>query len=113
MTTQPAQRVWTPDDVLALGVRTDIPTAGEILAGLTRTQSYELYKVGRFPVPVIKCGRRLVVPVAPILRLLDIGPPGMDEAEPATGPATVTAITADPRPRSTALEQRTARRQPA
>ena len=30
------QRVWTPDDVRALGVRTTVPVAGEILAGLCK-----------------------------------------------------------------------------
>jgi hypothetical protein len=68
------RRVWTRDDVIALGVRTDVPTAGEILAGLCRDEAYRMVKRGTFPVPVHKVGRRLVVPVAPILRLLDIEP---------------------------------------
>jgi len=101
MSTRPARRVWTPDDVIALGVRTDVPTAGEILAGLCKDEAYRMHKRGEFPVPVVKVGRRYVVPVAPILRLLGIGPPDMDEAEPATGPASVTAIAVSPRPRST------------
>ena len=62
---------WSPEDVRALGVRTDVPTAGAVL-GLSRTQSYEALKRGDFPVSVIKVGRRLVVPVAPILRLLGL-----------------------------------------
>jgi hypothetical protein len=64
---------WTPEAVRALGVRTTVPIAGEILGGLTRTQSYELHKAGKFPVPVVAVGRRLICPVAPILTLL-----GMD-----------------------------------
>lgn len=94
-------RIWTPAEVSALGVRTDLPTAGEILAGLCKDEAYRMHQRGEFPVPVVKVGRRYVVPVAPILRLLGIGPPDMDEAGPAIGPATVTAIT-DPRARSTA-----------
>ncbi|HEV8275471.1 MAG TPA: hypothetical protein VGQ26_07220, partial [Streptosporangiaceae bacterium] len=31
------------------------------------------YHAGRLPVPVIRCGRKLVVPVQPILDLLRIG----------------------------------------
>lgn len=71
---------WTPEAVRALGVRTTVPIAGEIVAGLSETQAYELAKRGGFPVPVVKVGRRLVVPTAPILRLLGLdtataGPP--------------------------------------
>ena len=68
------QRVWTTREVLALGVRTDVPQAGEILAGLCRDESYRAVKRGSFPVPVLKVGRHLVVPTAPILALLGIGP---------------------------------------
>jgi len=67
-----ARRVWTPAEVIALGVRTDVPTAGEILAGLCRDEAYRSVKRGDFPVPVVKVGRHLVVPVAPILELLGI-----------------------------------------
>ena len=66
------RRVWTPAEVVALGVRTDVPTAGEILAGLCRDEAYRSVKRGDFPVPVVKVGRHLVVPVAPILELLGI-----------------------------------------
>jgi hypothetical protein len=62
---------WTPEAVRALGVRTDVPTAGAIF-GLSRTQAYEAVKRGDFPVTVIKVGRRAVVPVAPILGLLGL-----------------------------------------
>lgn len=69
-----SKRAWTAAEVIALGVRTDVPTAGEILGGLSRTQSYELYKAGKFPVPVLGVGRRLVCPVAPILAALGLAP---------------------------------------
>lgn len=73
---------WSDQEVRALGVRTDVETAGSIF-GLSRTQSYMAIKGGRFPVPVITVGRRLIVPTAPIRRLLQI-----DQAEPvAAGPA--------------------------
>ena len=79
----PTRRVWTPAEVIALGVRTDVPTAGEILAGLCRDESYRSVKRGDFPVPVLKVGRHLVVPVAPILELLKIKP----DDQPSLGPA--------------------------
>lgn len=76
------RRVWTPEEVKTLGVRTSVPIAGEIIAGLCKDEAYRSVKRGDFPVPVISCGRRLVVPVAPILELLGIKP----EAN-ADGPA--------------------------
>ena len=69
---------WTRQAIEALGVRTDVPTAGAILAGLCRDESYRAVKRGTFPVPVIKVGRRLVVPTAPILELLGIREGGGD-----------------------------------
>lgn len=66
-------KVWTRRAVEALGVRTDVPTAGAILAGWGRDESYRAVKRGDFPVPVLQLGRRLVVPVQPILDLLGLG----------------------------------------
>ncbi len=57
----------------ALGVQTDIATAGSIF-GLSRTQAYVAATNGVLPVPVIKVGRRYLVPTAPILRLLGLDP---------------------------------------
>jgi hypothetical protein len=84
--------VWTREAVLALGIKTDVPTAGAILGNLCKDESYRMVKRGDFPVPVIKVGRKLFVPTAPILRLLDLdtgaaGPPrpadDTDHARPA------------------------------
>lgn len=63
---------WTPEQVAALGVRTDVPTAGSIF-GFGKTQAYEHVRNGTFPVPTFPVGRKIVVPVAPILRLLGLG----------------------------------------
>ena len=72
----------------ALGVRTTVPIAGEIIAGLCKDESYRMVARGEFPVPVIKVGRnKLVVPVAPILRLLDIGPQDENMAGQPRSPA--------------------------
>lgn len=106
---------WTPEMVKALGVRTTVPVAGEIIAGWHRDDAYDAVKRGEFPVPVIKAGRRYVVPVAPILALLGIGPPDTAEADPAppepASPADVTPTTT----RSTATHDDSAgyRRPPA
>jgi hypothetical protein len=78
-----ARRTWTAAEVLALGVRTNVETAGEILGGLSRTQAYLAVERGKFPVPVLKVGRRLVVPTAPLCRLLGIDPLSNGEGGPA------------------------------
>lgn len=72
--TEPRDITWTPEAVRGLGVRTDVPTAGAILAGLCRDEAYRMVQRDAFPVPVLKVGRRYVVPVAPILRLLGMDP---------------------------------------
>jgi hypothetical protein len=64
-------RIWTPDAVRGLGLTTDVETAGEIL-GIGRSKVYELAKDGQFPVKLLRIGRRYIVPVAALLRLLDV-----------------------------------------
>jgi hypothetical protein len=63
---------WTPAQVRALGVRTDIATLASVL-GMSETAARDLYHADRLPVPVLRVGRRLVVPVQPILDLLGLG----------------------------------------
>jgi Helix-turn-helix domain len=67
---EPADRVWTVEAVRALGTTTDVATAASIL-GFGRTKAYELAKNNQFPVPTLRIGRRYIVPVSAILRLLD------------------------------------------
>jgi hypothetical protein len=61
--------VWTVGAIRELGSITTIETTGAIL-GIGRTKSYELARTGSFPVPVIRVGRRYLVPVPPLLALL-------------------------------------------
>jgi hypothetical protein len=68
----PATTVWTPDAVRRLGLTTDVETAGAIL-GIGRTKAYQLAKSGQFPVPLFRAGRRYLVPVPALLRLLGAG----------------------------------------
>ena len=77
------RKKWTAAQVRALGVRTDIATAGSIL-GMSETSARQAYRAGQLPVPVIRCGRRLVVPVQPILDLLGLDNGGLDN-RPAPG----------------------------
>jgi hypothetical protein len=80
---QHVRRKWTEAQVRALGVRCSVPQAGEILGGLSATQSYLLAQRGDFPVPILKVGRRLIVPTAPILELLGLSDHGADRAQSA------------------------------
>ena len=61
--------VWTIDQVRALGATTTLTTAASIL-GISRSQAYRLAATGTFPTPIIRAGRRAIVPVAGLLRLL-------------------------------------------
>lgn len=66
--------VWSAEDVRALGVRTDVPTAASVL-GIGTNAAYELARRNEFPVPVLKLGRKYVVPVAGLLTVLGITNP--------------------------------------
>lgn len=66
-----AGRSWTVEEVRALGVRCDLTTAGQVL-GVGRTKAHDLARRGEFPVPVLRVGSRYVVPVAGLLRLLEV-----------------------------------------
>ena len=67
------RRVWSLAEVHALGSGTDIETAASVLS-IGRTKAYELAKDGEFPVRLTRVGRRYLVPVAGILRLLGTEP---------------------------------------
>ncbi|MGI5213892.1 helix-turn-helix domain-containing protein [Plantactinospora sp. CA-290183] len=69
--TTPQSQVWTEQAVRALGMTTDIETAGEIL-GIGRTKAYELAKTNEFPVKILRIGRRYLVSIPALLKLLDV-----------------------------------------
>jgi hypothetical protein len=72
------RRKWTAAQVRALGVRTDLRTAGAVL-GISQTQVYEAAKAGRLPFPVIKVGIRYIVPTEPLARLLGLSVDGGEQ----------------------------------
>ena len=88
-------RTWTVQDVRALGVTTDVVTAGRVL-GLSRNSAYALARRGEFPLPVIKAGSQYRVPVAAILAAVHANPSDViaeneDTAPPCPGdPSTAT-----------------------
>jgi predicted DNA-binding transcriptional regulator AlpA len=60
-------RTLSLNDIQALPAVLDVPTAGRLL-GLGRADAYELARRGEFPAPVLRLGRQLGVPTAPLLQ---------------------------------------------
>lgn len=66
-------RTWSLEEIRALGATTDLLTAASVLR-IGRTKAYHLARTGTFPVPVVRTGRRYLVPVAHLLRVLGMNP---------------------------------------
>ncbi len=62
MTVEKAQRV--PPVV-------DVPTAAAML-GIGRTAAYELIRLGKWPTPVLRLGKLIRIPSAPLLELIQV-----------------------------------------
>ncbi|MET7968792.1 helix-turn-helix domain-containing protein [Micromonospora sp. NPDC005305] len=77
---------WTEADVRALGVTTDVVTAGQIL-GLSRNTAYRLARAGTFPVPVIQAGHQYRIPVAGLLTALHLTTPATPDGDDPHPPA--------------------------
>lgn len=102
-----ARRAWTAEEVRALGARTDLVTACEAVLGIGKTKAWEALHRGELPFPTIRCGRRVVVPVAPLLELLCLTPV-MSEAGPAS-PAVATTVPSTPEDSPRHEQRKTAR----
>ncbi len=61
----------TADELRALPAVVDLPTAARAL-GLGRSAAYELVRLGAWPTPVLRLGRLIRVPSAPLLELLGL-----------------------------------------
>ncbi|MFG1650953.1 helix-turn-helix transcriptional regulator [Micromonospora sp. NPDC049275] len=73
-TTAPSVReVWTIERIRALGVTTTLATTASVL-GISRSQAYRLAATNQFPIPLIRAGSRIIVPVAALLHLLQPDP---------------------------------------
>ena len=60
-------------DTASLPPVLDVPTAGRLL-GLGRSAAYDLVLARLWPTPVLRLGRRLRIPTAPLLTLLGLDP---------------------------------------
>ncbi|MGB8381793.1 MAG: DNA-binding protein [Dermatophilaceae bacterium] len=49
----------------------DVPTAAAML-GIGRTAAYELIRLHRWPTPVLRLGKLIRIPSAPILELIQV-----------------------------------------
>jgi hypothetical protein len=63
---------WTEADIKALGVKTDLVTACRAVLGCGKDKARELYHAGELPFPTLKVGRKIVVPTAPLRKLLGL-----------------------------------------
>lgn len=65
------KKQWSVESVRELGLVTDVETAADVL-GIGRTLAYDLVKTQQFPIPVVRLGRRIIVPVPELLALLGV-----------------------------------------
>lgn len=74
----------TRDELQPLPAVLDVPTAAAVL-GVGRTLAHELVRTGRWPSLVLRMGRLVKIPSAPLLRALDQPPDGDTAAGSSTG----------------------------
>ncbi|GLZ57782.1 hypothetical protein [Micromonospora sp. NBRC 107095] len=66
--------VWTIERIRALGVTTTLATTASVI-GISRSQAYRLAATNQFPIPLIRAGSRIIVPVVGLLQLLLVDDP--------------------------------------
>jgi len=76
----------TVDELRAMMV-CSVAQSAEVL-DISRNTAYDAIRTGTFPVEVIRIGRRLLVPTAPLLRLLEGAPINNDGPDSAQAIAT-------------------------
>lgn len=64
----------TREELLALPVSVDLQTAARAL-GFGRTKAYELFRRGKFPIPAVRVGNRVIVPTERLLEFLGVERP--------------------------------------
>ena len=77
------------EELAALPAVVDVPTAAQAL-GLGKTAAYELIRCGAWPTPVLRLGKLIRIPTAPLLTLLGI-PAGRIEPSLAAAAAAAAA----------------------
>ena len=64
--------VWTEERIRSFGARMDGVSAVEAVYGYAARKAYDMLAAGDVDFPVIRRGRRYVVPTAAVLRLLHL-----------------------------------------
>ena len=62
----------TRQELLDLPALLDVPEAGRVL-GIGRSLAYELVRDGKWPTTVLRVGKLIKIPSAPLLRLIEAG----------------------------------------
>jgi predicted DNA-binding transcriptional regulator AlpA len=71
----------TADEIKSLPAAVDLPTAARAL-GLGRSAAYELVRTGAWPTPVLRLGRLIKIPSAPLAVLLGLEMAAAGSPEP-------------------------------
>lgn len=61
----------TQEQIRTLPPVVDVPTAAAVL-GVGRSAAYELIRCGQWPTPVLRLGKLIRVPTAPLLELVGL-----------------------------------------
>jgi hypothetical protein len=61
----------TEERIRTLPPVVDVPTAAAVL-GIGRTAAYELIRVGNWPTPILRLGKLIRIPTAPLLELVQV-----------------------------------------
>lgn len=61
----------TESDLRSLPPVVDVPTAAAVL-GIGKTAAYDLIRSGKWPTPVLRLGKLIRVPSAPLLELVKV-----------------------------------------
>jgi predicted DNA-binding transcriptional regulator AlpA len=68
---RPMVQPSTREELLGLPAVVDLTTAAGVL-GIGRTCAYELVRTGTWPTPVLRIGRLIRIPTAPLLELVGL-----------------------------------------
>jgi predicted DNA-binding transcriptional regulator AlpA len=71
--------VWDTARRASLPAVLDVPQAARLL-GIGRTLAYELVRTDQWPTPVIRVGRLIKIPSAPLIELMSTGHPAKSAA---------------------------------
>ncbi len=78
----------TREQMYALPPAIDVPTAAQVL-GVGKGLAYELVRRGQWPTPVLRVGRFIKIPTAPLIALMDHAPTPVERPQYAAASRSV------------------------